>query len=266
MLKQLVFLVIIMSLLCSVVGADLQDGLIVHYPFDEGKGNDVSDNSGNDNNAELLGGAEWLTTEGRYGGTLNFNGNDTCVVDENGGNYINGLTAFTVSVWVKSSEINHDRGFVMGIDPDGQDRIFGLRYDKSSWDVKGGVNVIKASLTTTGGTQTYESKSDVQTTEWQHIAYSWESGQKLSMYINGIFDDTPTHNSDATEGEVSDVVKLIVGKGAKDSNGSWLGLVDEFRLYNRSLSEREIEMLRVNATSVTPLEKLTTTWGKIKRM
>ncbi len=190
MLKQLVFLVIIMSLLCSVVAADLQDGLIVHYPFDEGKGNDVSDNSGNHNNAELIGGAEWLTTEGRHGGTLNFNGNDSCVENENGSDYINGLTAFTVSVWVKASEINHDRGFVMGIEPDGQDRIFGLRYDKSSWDVKGGVNFIKASLTTTGGTQTYESKRDAQTTEWQHIAYSWKSGQKLSMYINGIFDDT----------------------------------------------------------------------------
>ncbi len=263
MRNLLMFMVILMSL-CGSVIASLQDGLIVYYPFDEISGNAVSDDSGNNHNAKLMGGAEWASAEGRYRGAISLDGNDSCIVDENGADYINGLTAFTMSVWIKATETNHDRGFLMGIDPDDSDSIFGLRYDKDSWDVKGSVDVIKASLTTTGGKQTYESQSNMQTTEWQHITYSWESGKQLSLYIDGILDDNATHNSDATEGKVSNVVKLIIGKGAKDTSSSWLGLIDDFRLYNRVLTEEEITRIAGGVLSVELHDKLATTWGTLK--
>ena len=67
-----------------------------------------------------------------------------------------------------------------------------LRYDAQG--SKGdGTNVIKAAIRTTDGVQTYESASDVQTTDWQHIALTWQSGQELKLYINGVMDQ-PTFN------------------------------------------------------------------------
>ena len=106
----------------------------------------------------------------------------------------------------------------------------------------------------------------MQTTEWQHLAFTWNSGEKLALYIDGELDDNPTHNDDGKNGKISGATKLIVGKGAKDNNGtSWPGLIDEFRLYDRVLDEREITDLASGVLPVEPAGKLATTWANLKQ-
>ncbi len=259
------FTFIIAVFFCSIAAASLQNGLIVYYPFDEANGETASDKSRNNNDAELIGNAAWAPKEGKIGGAIRFDGGDSSAVDENGADYINELEAFTVSVWVKSDSVGHDRGIVFGIDPDGSDNVFGLRYDAASWATKGGTNLVKGSITTTGGGQAYEGKSDVQTTEWQHLVFAWRSGEQLTLYIDGELDD-PIHNDDSKDGKISGATKLIVGKGAKDNNGtSWPGLIDDFRLYDRVLAEGEITDLASGALPVEPTEKLATTWANLKQ-
>ena len=63
--------------------------------------------------------------------------------DPNGGDSINGLSAFTMSLWVKTAGIRTDKGLIHGVDPDGGDHTFGLRYDVASWATPGGTNLIK---------------------------------------------------------------------------------------------------------------------------
>ena len=36
---------------------------------------------------------------------------------------------------------------------------------------------------------------------------------------------------------------LLIGKGSKDITTSWAGLIDELRIYDRALSETEIQTL-----------------------
>ena len=187
------------------------------------------------------------------------------VEDTNGANYINGLTAFSISVWVKSASVDSDRGIIHGIDPDGSDNIFTLRYDAKGW-AGGGTNVVKAGINTTSGQQQYESASEVQTTEWQHLALTWSSGNLLVLYIDGELDE-PTDNTEATEGGITDVEKFLIGKGAKDNESrSWEGLIDEIHLYDRVLEDGEIADL-ASGLNVTPVEargKLATLWGSLK--
>ncbi|MDE0315882.1 MAG: LamG domain-containing protein [Candidatus Poribacteria bacterium] len=260
------FALIIAVLFSSIAVASLQNGLIVYYPFDEAAGKTASDDSKNNNDAELMGNAAWAPKEGKIGGAIKFDGGDSSAVDENGADYINGLEAFTISVWVKSDSAGHDRGIVFAIDPAGGDNVFGLRYDAASWSTKGGTNLVKGAITTTGGGQAYEGKSDVQTTEWQHLVFAWRSGEQLALYIDGELDDNPTHNDGGKEGKISGATKLIIGKGAKDNNGtSWPGLIDEFRLYDRILEEKEIMDLASGALPVEPTEKLATTWANLKQ-
>ena len=104
---------------------------------------------------------------------------------KNGQNLINELEAFTIALWVKSDKVNTNSGFISTGKRNGKDDRFSLRYDAVG--SKGiGANVITAAIKTTKGVQTYESASNVQTTEWQHIALTWQSGQKLKLYINGM--------------------------------------------------------------------------------
>jgi len=45
------------------------------------------------------------------------------VVDADAGYYLNGLDAVTIAVWIKSNEVNSDRGFIIGEEPDGGDNL-----------------------------------------------------------------------------------------------------------------------------------------------
>ena len=251
---------------CSIAVASLQDGLIVYWSFDESDGTTASDVLGSGNEATLAGGASWDPAGGKIGGALKLDGSaDSAAEDSKGADYINGLSAFSVSVWVKSTSVDSDRGIFHGIDPAGGDDVFTLRYDAKGW-AGGGTNVIKAGIDTTGGKQQYESASGVQTTEWQHLVLTWSSGEQLALYIDGKLDE-PTDNQDATEGGIKDVTKFLIGKGGKDANASWNGLIDEIHLYNRVLEEAEISSL-ASGVNVTPVEargKLATVWGSLKR-
>lgn len=251
----------------TFAAANLQDGLIVYYPFDEADGITASDKSKNNNDATLLGNATWQPNGGKIGGALKLDGLGSSAEDENGADYINGLDAFSVSVWVKSDTVPNDRGIIFGRDPDGGDDTFGFRYDSASWAVAGGTNLIKGAISTTGGGQSIEGKSDVQTTEWQHIVFTWSSGQQLAIYIDAELDEDPIHNTNATNGEISGATKLMIGKGAKDNAGtSWSGLIDDVRIYNRELDKGEISSLATGVLPVEPDGKAATTWGLLKQI
>ena len=106
----------------------------------------------------------------------------------------------------------------------------------------------------------------MQTTDWQHLVFTWKSGEKLTLYIDGELDDDPIHNDDGKNGEISGATKLIIGKGAKDNNAtSWPGLLDDVRIYNRVLDVAEIEDLASGVLAVEADGKLATTWAHLKQ-
>ena len=240
----------------------IDDGLIGHWMFDEANGQYAFDASGKGNYAVLYGATLEFNT-GKIGGALHLGDSKESATVYNAGDFINGLSAFTLSAWVKSDKVNTDSGFIFPKTPNGKDEIFSVRYDAKGAE-SGGKNIIKAGITTTGGVQVYESAKNVQTTQWQHIILTWQSGKELALYINGVLDQ-PTFNSAATDGTVSGVNNLLIGRGSKDAHNSWHGLIDDVRLYNRVLSAREIADLpyvgkathRVHGVALTSVVDLT---------
>ena len=224
----------------SVETKGVQDGLIGYWTLDEAKGPYVFNSIGNAHHAKIKEGATLQPNNGKIGGALGTKWKHGATV-ENGADLINGLQALSIALWVKSDGINTDRGFISSKRPSKIEQSFSLRYDAKG--SKGGAtNVIKATIKTTDGVQTYESANNVQTTEWQHIALTWQSGQKLTLYINGVLDQ-PTFVSSTKQGKVSSANRLVIGKGSLDNHIAWRGLVDDVRLYNRVLSAKEIDNL-----------------------
>ena len=258
------FTLIIAVLFCSIADAGLDSGLIGYWPLDERNGDTAGDKSRNNHDAKLIGSAAWAPNDGKIGGAVQLDGTGSSVEDDDGGEYINGLDAFTVSVWVKSTSIPTDLGIFHGIDPAGSDNVFTLRYDSAGWKVAAATSLIKAGISTTGGDMSYESASDVQTTEWQHLVLTWSSGNQFALYIDGVL-DKPEFNEVAKDGEITAASKFVIGRGAKDNNGtSWDGLIDDVRLYNRVLEEEEIASLATGVLPVEPTGKLATTWANLK--
>ncbi len=259
------FILILAVYLSTPATAGINDGLIVYYSFDETDGKTASDVSKNGNDAELTGTAAWATDEGKIGGTLRLDGSASSAVDTDGADYINGLEEFSVSVWVKSDTAPHDRGIFIAKDPAGGDDTFTLRYDSAGRKVPAAVRLIKAGFTTTGGGIQYESADNIQTTEWQHLALTWSSGDPVMLYIDGVLDE-PQYNNDVRTGSISNATKFIVGQGGKDNGGtSWTGLIDELRIYDRVIDANEIAELTSGVLPVEPTDKLATTWANLKQ-
>ena len=213
-------------------------GLLLHLALDEGVGDTAGNSSGNGRSGTLSG-AAW--SDGGYdglGSCLEFGGDGDHVLGADA-TYLNGLDAMTICVWVKSDVIDTDKGLLIFQDPAGADNN-GMRYDVAG-ATAGGANVLKMSVVSTGGNQQIESSGGLQTTEWQHCAMVWSSGEQLKFYVNGM-PDSPSANSEATTGVTTDFEKLLLGKGGKDegAGAGWDGRIDDLRIYDRALSAAEI--------------------------
>ncbi len=228
--------------------------LVLWWTFDEDAGTTVIDWSGH-NHYGTVNGATWVA-DGKESGALDFGGDGDHVLDDDAENYLNGLDALTVSMWIKSDVTNTDKGFIICSDPAGSDDIITMRYDKGGASY-GGTDVIKTGLTSTGGEQQLETSSGVQTTEWQHVVMTWSSGQPIRFYIDGA-ENTPSGRHDGIVGTITGNTKLIIGKGGKDgaADAGWDGMIDDLRIYDIALSEIEIAVLAglVEAWSPDPAD------------
>jgi len=111
----LVSFVLVLGLaLTSVVEAADPD-LLVWYKFDETSGTIAHDSSGNGHDGTLNGDPQWMP--GQINGALDFGGDGDHVIDDDAGDYLNGLSALTVAVWIKSDEIGTDSGFIIFENP-----------------------------------------------------------------------------------------------------------------------------------------------------
>jgi thioredoxin len=239
MSKKLIYLISFVLVLGVAVNASAD--LILHWPFDDGSGTTAADASGNGHNGTLEGDPKWVA--GQIGGALEFGGGGERVVDEDAENYLNGLDAVTISIWIKSNETNSDRGFIIGEEPDRRDHLMTMRYDAEGV-IGGGTNLLKMAVVFPNDEQQLESSNNLQTTEWQHVALVWSRNEQLKFYVNGEL-DTPLANDAPRDVSTSDVTMLIVGQGGKDVGRSWNGLVDDVRIYDEALTAERIQGVMV---------------------
>ncbi len=227
--------------------------LLCWWKFDEILRNTVTDYSGYDHFGTVQGAT--LKPDGRVGGALYFGGDGDDVVDETAAEYLNGLSAITVCMWIKADQIGTDRGFINCEDPDGSDQMVTMRHDAAGASY-GGTNVFKLGVTATlpdldpnekelwGGQ--LESSNKRQTTQWQHVAMTWKNGDVIKFYIDGA-EDTPTGRTDpnVASGPITGCTKLIIGKGGKDqgTTAGWKGMVDDVRIYNIVLDAQDIKQI-----------------------
>ena len=168
----------------SIAVASLKDGLLGYWNLDEADGKTAADSSGNGNDATLKGnGIQWKPNGGKLGGALEFDGGGDGAEDDNGADYINGLTAITGrSLGLSLLKLNLTEDLSTDATPVAT--IPSCRYDMMPPVFEaGGNDVVKAGITTTGGIQRLESSNDVQTDSWQHLALTWSSGNELALYI-----------------------------------------------------------------------------------
>ncbi len=228
------------------------EGLLAQWTFDDpaAPGRDDSDNL---RDLELED-ADYESA-GKLGGALSFDGAGRAI-DDDAGDYLNGLAELTVAMWIKSDATGIDRGFWECVDSGNAD-AWGVRYDSAGANA-GGSNVFKVGMTfdTSGGNTNVtadqqESSSDLQTTEWQHVAITWEDGEGFKMYVDGVLDEAPTSPMSTTDGVTDMIDYFVIGDGSKDY---WQGLIDDVYSFEKALGENDIATLASGEFSTSVVE------------
>ncbi|WP_158853864.1 LamG-like jellyroll fold domain-containing protein [Halorhabdus sp. CUG00001] len=230
------------------------DALIAYWPLDDPT-DPIANAAGNDRDLTVTGDPA-LDRPGLLNtSAVQFDGTTDQLEDQNADEYLNGRSAVTISVWVRSNVTGTDHGILTTAAPDDTDDYLGLRYDEDGW-AGGGDDLIKGAVSVDGRVVQFESSSNVQTTDWQHVVLTWESGERPRLYLNGSEDglsylgdgdgNENAYDSGFPTGTTSAVTQLLVGQGTKDDR--WDGSIEELRVYDQQLTATEVARL-YNGTS-----------------
>ena len=235
--------------------AGIEDGLIIHFSFDEIDGNTVMNGSGLDINGTLEADAEQVTGYWGMGVALNPDlgeaGAGQDFVRVPGGPEVNLGEQFTIAVWVKGTNFGAYRTVMSNTDSAG----FALSVENgvpTAW-----VHVNGDYLHPVGGTK-------LQKDTWYHLALTFD-GKDGIIYLDGKEEVKGTRQGNVTISTSDFMIGAEPsGQAVDTSYPAWHGILDEFYLYNRALAEAEICLLIAAAQAVEPVGKLTTSWGRIK--
>ena len=226
------------------------DALVLYLSFDEGKGKTVNDQSGNDNNGELVGDVEWMQ-KGKMKSAVFFNEQpQQGVVTVKASKSLTITESLTMEVWVYPQSVGDYRNVRGQANP--HTYYLSIHQSKPSvWLGTGGA-----------GGKTWNGTNDsIPLNEWSHVAAVYDFDKELLLYINGKLDKTYP-------------VKGKIDSSSSDHwfgnrlDGAWpyKGMLDEFAIYNRVLTESEIQQDMDGVLSVPRLGKLATTWSYLKKL
>jgi hypothetical protein len=196
----------------------ITDGLVAHYKFE----GDATDSTGRGNNAEAQNGVAY--SAGKIGLAAKLDGVDDFITIPNANDLnFGGLQPFTFSAWIKPDRyqgviISKFNSGVIG------EHIFGIRLDGEIY-----AHRETQPFSTTGTT-------NLGTNSFSHVVSSYD-GQTLSVWVNGIREAQITMGSSNSTNQ-----QTLIGAWLSRSNlaAFFDGLIDDVRIYNRSLSNEEI--------------------------
>ena len=226
------------------------DAMVIYFSFDEGKGKDVEDLSGKENHGTLEGDAKW-EKNGKINSGVFFNEQiQKGVVAVEASDSLTITKSLTMEVWVYPESVGDYRNVRGQAGP--HTYYLSIHQGRPSvWLGCGGV-----------GCKTWNSaKSDIPTDKWTHVAVVYEFDKELRHYINGKLDETYKVGGEITTSQADHWF-------GNRLDGPWPygGRLDEFVIYNRVLTEDEIQQDMEQVLSVSPLDKAATTWGMLKKV
>ena len=234
--RRLMTLVIVATMCLVVlppVSADGPSGMVGYWKFDEGIGSTAYDETTNANDGTLSG--------GKFGNALEFDGVDDKVdfgdIDE-----MDGLSALTISLWVKPDSLSDLKSLVSKYS-----RTHGGWIIETSFSAAGGSNDLIFAPTDIAGHDWGHTSEDVLSVGvWTHVVMVYDgsgasNADKLKGYIDGN-SKTLTFNDDIPSSLPSTTDPVYIG-ACIDIGRYFDGIIDEVGIWNRALSSSEVQQL-----------------------
>jgi len=237
-----------------------ESGLVLELKFDEGTRTNIIDTSGNNNNGIYIGetyndgtlgdgsctfgsGSCPSLVSGKFGKALNFDGDDD-ITFWNTGPELSEIAGneLTIEAWIKPKDLTGVNYIISKNGP------FFLYLNNNN--VNGVVlnsSVVWAPLVGT---------IPLSLNEWQHVAMVYD-GNEIVLYVNGQFDNSKPHTGDLFGNGCVQVGRQNTGGCDNGVAFYFNGTIDEIRIYNRSLTQQEIQS---DMNSGFPIERPVASW------
>lgn len=219
----------------------------VNYTFDQEEGKLVTDDFGNGNSLELKGSAS--LAPGRKGKALKLDGKDGSY-GQLPADILSRTTETTISTWFKLDEVTT---FTRIFD-------FGASTQKYLFLTPKNLNGGNLALAiTTGGNaggaeQWIQTDYKVPPNEWTHVAVTFKDGVG-TIYVNGVIAGQ-NKNLTLSPSDLGRTAFNYIGK-SQYSDPYLKGLIDDFRIYGKALSQEEIkEQTRIKVEEIDQVESV----------
>ena len=247
---------------CLIIGTSYAainpDNITGMWLFNEGSGNTAKDSSGNKNDGKINGGVKWV--DGKFGKALEFNGSDGWVEvpHSNTVGFKKGVS-FTITVHFKGTKVGGS--------------LVGKNYEDTSqalpwyllWNGGGDNKVTLYLRNSASASFRANSTSEIGDDKWHFVAGRADaSSGKASIWIDGKMEAEVDFDKNDGYGTSDGVLHI-----ARHFDRYTAGIIDDVALFDVALSEDDMNTIMDNgveeAAAVEPVNKLTTTWAKIKR-
>jgi len=224
----------------AAFSANSDPNLIALYKLDETAGITAKDSSSHANDGTLMGDGQWVT--GWLGGALEFNGSNTymdCGDDPD----ISVTDSITIAAWLNCNSFGDWRG----IATKGQNNS---PYAMQMWG-NGSLRFAANWGTVPGesGGGEWNSTTLMTAAEWIHAAATYGAGT-ITFYLNGAISDVVS--VDLQFGQLNE--SLILGCDFPGGDEYFDGKMDDVRLYNRTLSEKEVQIAMLGLSDTSAIE------------
>lgn len=222
--------------------ADLTDGLVGYYSFDDGMGDSLSEGTGLGSDGELFNfddDSPWV--EGRIGGALAFDGLDDYVIAPESPL---AESALTISIWGYANSAPTWASLVKNW---GQGIVGQFHFGLGEGDA----DTLNVFVTQSDGAA-FNAGTDVEDIEfevWEHFAFVADpQAQLVTLYRNGEDVDERGYDGTFTPDPNSEAIGIGVKTNdfgdAADSGlccpGYWDGMLDDLGIWHRALTADEI--------------------------
>ncbi|MEK7138744.1 MAG: LamG-like jellyroll fold domain-containing protein, partial [Patescibacteria group bacterium] len=232
-IKVLILSLFLTGLSFTFVSAqDITTGIVGHWKFDEGSGTTAVDSSGSNNTGTLTNGPIW--TAGKVGGALDFDGSND-YVNAGSAASLDDLQDFTYSAWIYPRTLGE--GIFKGIIVE---KAGGSGFKRFTLGDSIGLN-FRGEVELTGSSAVVNSNaSAVSLNQWQYVAMTYnQATHTVTLYKDG----TLLASNSGVGSLVSEAVgDLLIGNDVAMSR-TFDGLIDEVRIYNRALTQADIQTL-----------------------
>lgn len=251
----------------AALGANIEEGLELYLPLNEGKGKEVRDLSPNRFEVEMSDNPpQWVRTDHpKIQYALEFNGKDQYLKIDMFGqgkdidSHVDKEAGLSICAWVKVIKT--------GTDAHNQSRQpIVMKGNSGKWEFALYVYDNFApgmSVWNCGGSGVSEPSGGNLGVEWHYQCGTFNAEEGVKVYLDA--DPTPVAQAPVNANIPCDGDRPVFIAHRED--GQWLNaIIAEVRLWSRviSIDEMEMAMNAIGGLAVEPREKLATTWGRLK--